>query len=138
MVCCLINHYWSIISRYILSLALSFLNLYTVANTSRWMGTLSSEGTLPFSFMPHFQYTFRRMGTHSRGATLPFSFCLSSTHLDEWVHFQGEQLCHLHFCRFSSGGQLLKERICSYRSKFFLLRADPIFRKASTSREANK
>ena len=38
---------------------------------------------------------------------------------------------------FSVGGQLLKDRICSSRSKFFSLRVDPISR-ATSFREANR
>ena len=39
--------------------------------------------------------------------------------------FQGEQLHHFHFCNPTQWIQLLKERICSSRSKFFTLRVDP-------------
>ena len=45
---------------------------------------------------------------------------------DEWIRFQGKQLGHSDLPPFSLRGQLLKERICSHRSKFFLLRVDPI------------
>ena len=44
------------------------------------------------------------MGTLSGEATLPFSF----------------------FASFPNRGQLLKAKICSYRSKFFPLKVDPI------------
>lgn len=40
-----------------------------------------------------------------------------------WVHFQGKQLHHLP--AFSLEGQLLNERICSPRGKFFPLRVTP-------------
>ena len=42
------------------------------------------------------------------------------------VIFKGKQLCHFQFCLPSCKGPLLKERICSYRSKFFPLTVDPI------------
>ena len=40
------------------------------------------------------------------------------------IHFEEATL--LSFVSLLSRGQLLKERICSYRSKFFPLRVDPI------------
>ena len=43
-----------------------------------------------------------------------------------WIQFQGKQLCLFVFAFLLSGGQLLKERICSCRSKFFPLTVDPI------------
>ena len=42
--------------------------------------------------------------------------------------FRGrKQPCHYHFCLSSQWGQLLKERIFSFRSRFFLLRVDLFF-----------
>ena len=38
------------------------------------------------------------------------------------VSFQGKQLCLFLFVSFLDRGQLLTERICSYRRKFFLLK----------------
>lgn len=45
--------------------------------------------------------------------------------LDFWYHprlFQGKQLCPFTLASLDSGGQLLKERIFSLRSKFFPLK----------------
>ena len=70
----------------------------------------------------------------------------------EWVHFQGKQLCHFRFWPLSPMGvnsewkdfdprnedQFLKERICSLRSKFFLLKVDPLLECVSSSRIANR
>ena len=36
-----------------------------------------------------------------------------------------KEFCHFHSCILLIGGQLLKGRICSCRSKFFPSRADP-------------
>ena len=40
--------------------------------------------------------------------------------------FRGSNSAIFIFASFLNGGQLLKERICSYRSKFFPLRVDTI------------
>ena len=51
--------------------------------------------------------------------------------------FKGSNSCIFIFASHLIRGQLLKERICSSRSKFFPLRVDP-FGRASSSREANR
>ena len=43
--------------------------------------------------------------------------------------FRGSNSINFHFCLPSHEGQLLKKRICSYRSKFSPLRVDPILGK---------
>lgn len=46
----------------------------------------------------------------------------------EWVHLQARQLLSFRLPPFLMGGQLLKERICSLRGKFFPLAVDPILK----------
>ena len=49
-----------------------------------------------------------------------------------------EEVTVLYFASLLWRGQLLKERICSLRSKFFPLRVDPISKELFSSREPNK
>ena len=51
----------------------------------------------------------------------------------EWVHFQGKQLSKFHSSLPSQWGSTLKERIFSYRRKFFPLRVDPFDMESSPS-----
>ena len=56
------------------------------------------------------------MGTFSGEATLPFTFLSSQ----------------------KRGGQLLKERLCSLKSKFFPLRVDPVLEASFLVQRAHK
>ena len=48
-----------------------------------------------------------------------FFLKINLLHLGEWVYFPGELTPLFHFASLIYKGQLLKERICSSRSKFF-------------------
>ena len=50
---------------------------------------------------------------------------IGSMDYGEWIHFQGKQLCHFHFC-LSWQWELTLRRIAP-RSKFFPSREDTIF-----------
>ena len=45
----------------------------------------------------------------------------------KWIYFRGSRSDSFSFAFLLGGGQLLKKRICSCRSKFFPLRVDPIW-----------
>ena len=50
-------------------------------------------------------------------------------------NFRGNYSAIIIFASFVNGGQLLKERICSHRSKFFPLRVDQLLELCSVGKQ---